>query len=179
LSSLKRKHRQGIQKAIRERKRLDFSIEFVEDYENLVEDIYPLFLAVNTRAKELKTEPIPKSLFYNIKRQFGKFAKMIVVRDDEKKILAATLQVETKENVNLLFVGLDNEKSRSCSAMYNMLWESICDAIERKCKSVDLGLTNYFVKERFEAGIYPNIMFARLSNNIINRLFRKLMPSSL
>ena len=172
LLSLKNRDRYTIRKARRNAEGHGVAVKFVENYEPLIDVCYPLFLAVNARASELVTEPLPCDFFHAVKREFGPGARMLIARDAHGKLIAFALVLELDETMEIFAAGMDYDKIGEIFSMYNLLWECISEAIRNRRLRVDLGVTNYFIKQRFGARVDPMKVFFKASNPILGKLLR-------
>ena len=172
LSSLKSKDRYTIRKAVKNATKHDVKFEFVSDFTPLIDEAYPLFLQVSERAKELITPPLPPNFFENIKKEFGPNARMLIARDKFKKLLAFGLIIETNRVMEIFAVGLNYENLGKGLSIYNIIWECIAEAICKGRKQVDLGVTNYFIKKRFGASVFPMRVFYRASHPFLEHFIR-------
>ena len=170
IMSLKSRDRYTIRKAIKNRKKKELNYSFIQDYENLLDECYPLYLAVNKKAKELQTEALPKSFFREVKKEFGENAQFFIMRDTADNIHSFALVIESKNSMNIFLVGIDYNNAAHSDPMYNILWECIAKAIQNRRNYVELGLTNYFIKERFGAEIQPIKIFFKSKYYILNRI---------
>lgn len=179
LKSLKSRDRYTINKAVKKRVKNEIEFEIMEDYTHLIDDLYPMYLEVNSRAKEFKSYPLPKDFFYQIKENFKQKSYVHLFKKNER-IVGFSLIIEANGACNIFLVGLDYQYNTKVDMMYNILLEGVTEAIAHNCKSVELGVSNYFLKERFGAETMPLNMLVAGGNPLVKmllKLFRVALPS--
>ncbi len=73
-------------------------------------------------------------------------------------------------------MGMDYKVAREFYLLYALLWAAICCALEKGQSIVDLGVTNYFIKQGLGATLCSMRMFVRFRNPILNKLLYPLIP---
>ncbi|MBO1071342.1 MAG: hypothetical protein HEQ13_19140 [Dolichospermum sp. DEX189] len=173
---LKAKNRSYINKIIRERVSAGLTVHIIEDYLPFLEDIYNLYLNVNNNAKEFRTDCLPKDFFLEIKQQFGEDAKIIAIKDSEEKIIAFTLLLDCQYVMIPYLIGLDYTCNRTFNLWYHCVWESIIYSAKCGKQIVDLGVTNYSMKRKLGATLFPMNISIRIRNNVLNQIFKPILP---
>ncbi|BBB91454.1 hypothetical protein MAMMFC1_02138 [Methylomusa anaerophila] len=143
---------------------------------NLVDEMYPLYLNVVYRAKEFRTEPVPKSFFIAScdLKDIQTFATTI--RDQQGKLLACIINFENNNILVPYYIGRDYSANKEYNLYYNILWETISTGVARKKKVIDLGLTTYDIKKWLGAEIQPIKMFVRFKSNGVNKVLKYSLP---
>lgn len=176
LKSLKERDRATIRKTWRIIKNHGLLIEYVNDFGVLVDEMYPLYLAVNKNAKEMKTPPLPKEFFKILNEELPDISNVITIRDKNNSMIGFILSLDNPEIANPFFIGMDYKVARQFYLFYISIWLVICRAIKRKQSIIDLGVTNYFIKQGLGALLQPIKMFVRFRNPILNKLLKPLIP---
>lgn len=176
LRTLKSKDRYTIRKAIKKRQKAKIQVQLINDYVSLIEHMYPMYLKVNARAKEFKSHPLPISFFHEIKRVYDDDAYALFFKK-ENKIIGYTLIIETNNSMNIFLVGIDYKENIQIDLMYNILWEGISIAIFKNLGGVELGVSNYFIKERFGAKIMPLNMLVTGGNPLMKLMLKWFVRS--
>lgn len=172
---IKKKHRVYLRKILNEREMHQISLAFIEDYLPLVDDIlYPLYQSVHANAKEYQTPILPKLFFTEIKEKFGSDAQVLALRDTDGKIVAFVLLVKYEHTLNPFLIGMDYSK-RMYNLWYHCTWESIMYAIRAQLKYIDLGATNFQMKQKLGAQKIENHISLRFNNKVLNACFKKIL----
>ncbi len=175
LYTIKKKHRVYIRKILNDRNNANLRVEIIEDYLPLLDStLYPLYSNVHNNAKEYLTKRLPKSFFKDVKEAWGKDSEIITVKDAEDTVLAFVLLLKERNTLNPFLIGLDYSK-REYNLWYHCTWETILYAIEKKISEIDLGATNYSMKQKLGAEKIRNMISLRFKNNLLNLLFNKLL----
>ena len=175
LYEIKKKNRTYVRKIIRDRNEKNLKIEFIENYLPLLDSVlYPLYSNVNNNAKEYQTTMLPKSFFENVKNTWKSDSEILVVKDFENTIVAFVLLVKDENILNPFLIGMDYSK-REYNLWYHCTWESIMYAIRNNLSEIDLGATNFSMKQKLGAEQIKNIISLKFRNRVINLLFKKLL----
>jgi hypothetical protein len=174
---LKAKHRVYMRKIIRERVSSGLTVQIIDNYLPLLEDIYELYVNVNRNAKEFPSDCLSKQFFIEIKYQFGDDAKIIALKDLDEKIIAFILLLDCRDVTIPYLIGLDYTCNRKFNLWYHCIWETIMYSAKSGKKVVDLGITNYSMKRKLGAILFPLNISIRMRNNLANQIFKPILPS--
>jgi Peptidogalycan biosysnthesis/recognition len=176
INKLKYKTRAYIRKIIRERNDAGLTIEIIKDFTPYLDHIYKLYVDVNTNAKEYHTACFSKEYFYEIKRQFNDSSKIVAVKSSDNKIIAFTLIFENENTVIPFLIGLDYTCNRQYNLWYHCIWETIMYSVDSGKEIIDLGITNYDMKCKLGAILFPMIFSVRIRNDFLNWIFKPVLP---
>ncbi|MCK5171631.1 MAG: GNAT family N-acetyltransferase [Bacteroidales bacterium] len=172
---IKKKHRVYMRKILAKRQQQNLKIEIIEDYIPLVGCLlYPLYQKVHANAKEYQTPLLPKSFFTHIKNTYNSNAKVLTIKDINSNIVAFVLMVQSANVLNPFLIGMDYSL-REYNLWYHCTWECIMYAIKNNLSVIDLGATNYEMKQKIGAYKINNTISLRFKNNIMNMFFKKLL----
>lgn len=174
-SSIKKKHRTYMKKILRLREDQKLTIEFKKDYSDLIEStLYPLYANVNANAKEYQTSLIPKSFFINVKKVWKENTEVIIIKDVKNVIIAFVLLIKGENILNPFLMGMNHSK-REFNLWYHCTWESIMYAVRNDITEIDLGATNFNMKQKLGAKKTENIVSLRFKNKFINPFLKRML----
>lgn len=177
LQSISKKKRWVIRSMVKEREKYQLKVEAVRFTPELVEEVYPLYLNVVRKAKEFRTEPVPKNFFAAFSNsENSEDAFVTTIRDCQNKLVACIVNFESEDVLVPYYIGRDYEADKDYNLYYNILWEAIHTGIIRKKRMIDLGLTTYNIKKWLGAEIQPVKMFVRFRSNWANKYFKAILP---
>lgn len=179
LRRLRGKPKAAIRKQLREVERLGLRFDRVEDYEHLIAECWPLYLQVHGAAREFKRAPLPEAFFREVARRLRGRSTLLTVRTPEGELVGCILSGLSETVSNPFLIGLDYDRAKEMGLYYNLIWSEIQDAAERGRRTVDLGVTSYFIKQTMGAAIEPLTMAARVSVPWLRPLLGPLLPALL
>jgi hypothetical protein len=172
LMSLNRRHRYTIRKALKTKDRFGLQYEDLGCFSDHVDEIYPLYLSTWENATELVNEPVPKGFFEDLSREQALHPRIQTIRDRTGAIISFGLTLENAHELCLWFVGMDYTVNRKLSLIYHVYWLTITRAIRAGIRRVNMGVTTYFVKQKFEPDLCPTKCFF-FSRSALERLVAK------
>ncbi|RQP21735.1 GNAT family N-acetyltransferase [Piscinibacter terrae] len=177
LDTLPAKKRYYLKQVLRHQRESGLAFDVMERFDHLVDELYPLYLAVNARATEARTQALPKSLFHAMARQLGS-SRLLVARQDGRCV-GFGLLLERHDQVKCMVIGLDYAVSRQLNLWYAIVLRSIEHAVTRGCSMVDLGSTNHDMKRKFGAASDDIWISVRHRTPWLNRLLAPYIRHSL
>jgi predicted N-acyltransferase len=176
LQRLKKKSRQNLRKKLKEAEQLGLKLERVRDFRPLLDECYPLYLQVHEGASEFKRNPFPKVFFEMLAERMQAESSFLTLRTKEGRLIGFVLTATSDTINNPFLIGLDYAATRETPAYYCLMWKEIEYAVERGCRTVDLGLTSYFVKQTVGAELEGMTMAARLQSPWLRPVLQPLLP---
>lgn len=173
LQTLKKKHRNTYRKILRERKTQNIWIDEIYDIKNHISELYPLYLNVNKRAKEFKTQPLDVKFFLQLQQTFDHNCLCLSLIHNYN-IIGFVLIIKGVKEITPFLMGI-NYEYRHLHVWHNLTIECINYAIKENFTKIDLGLTNYELKKRLGAKQIVINMQARFRNSLINRIFNPIL----
>ncbi|WAC71682.1 GNAT family N-acetyltransferase [Roseateles sp. SL47] len=149
LDTLSSKRRYHLRKVLRDAQAQGLECEVLERFEHLLDQLYPLYLAVNARAQEARTPPLPRQLFDLMARHLES-VRMLVLRQ-AGQIRGFGLLLHRHGQVKCMVIGQDYAVARELNLWYLLVLHSIEYAAQHGCETVDLGSTNQDMKRKFGA----------------------------
>lgn len=142
-------------------------------------ECYPLYLSVHEHATEYKRKAIPREFFQRIAEELCDVNSFLVVRRPDGKIIGFMMGGISGTIDSPFFVGFDYRYVKQYSLYYYMIWDEIAYAIGQRCQEIDVGLTNYFIKQGLGARPEPLGMMAKFRVPLLGNLLTRIAPSVL
>lgn len=135
---------------------------------------YKLYLQVMNRVKT-KLEILTKDFFKNVFEQLNNKSMVLTVIKDNSIKGAAYLVLDSNK-ITFLLVGLDYDYPDYHNVLMNLLYGIIQLAIDKKCKTIELGQTSYELKQRIGGKCINEYFFLRSSSVVWNTIIRIFKP---
>ena len=135
---------------------------------------FKLYLQVMDRA-ETKLEILTEDFFKNVFEQLDSKSMILAVVKDNSIYGAAYLVLHSNK-ITFLLVGLDYNYQDYHNVLMNILYGIILIAIDKKCKSIELGQTSYELKQRIGGRCTDEYFFLKSSSVVINTIVRIFKP---
>lgn len=124
-----------------------FTLRVVEDFEEMIPEVYPLFRAVFLKAKH-QFEELPPSFFVECARCPYPHTEMVVCERNDGRLVGALLIFYDDDEQQNKRIGIDYELEES-GLIYNLLnYSGIQRAIAHGLKTLWLGQSSYLPKTR-------------------------------
>lgn len=138
----------------------------------LTDKIHALYLQVLQRTN-VKLEVLPRRFFEQL---FSNMDKELVLLSltDLKSVLGVVILGHNASELTFLFAGLNYGLRNQYDCYLNLLSGIVAYAISRGFKSVDLGQTSYWSKQRMGGEATPVYFFFRARNPVVHSLLRNL-----
>lgn len=176
---LKGKDRYTIRKALKKVEACGLQVVETDSLSEYLEELYPLYLETNKRAKEYKTEPLNKKFFEYLTQKTELNTHFIGIKNCKGRLISFIISFENNCILYPFFIGMDYDVNREMHLIYITLWMTIKRAIEKGHVCIEMGVSNYFIKERFGAIKFPMKMFIRLKSPLMNVLSKKYLYKKL
>jgi len=171
IAGLNRKTRATIRKANSIAVAHNLTFEVIHDYSPIIDEIYPLYIETNNRAKELVVPALPKDFFLLVNNSKQLNSMCFIIRNNEKKIISFTLAWHINNSLNAFCLGFDYTINRDFLLIYQNYLFLVKWSIMNNVKQIEMGMTNYFIKKRFGCILNPISFFIRFRNPVINLIF--------
>jgi hypothetical protein len=174
LSTLKKKHRNDYKNILSNRDKQGLKLQHICNISEHIDYLYPLYLNVNSKAKDFVTEPLPIDFFKLINQDTHVNSHSIILWKDNI-IIGFILSLEDDRQIVPFLMGMDYSMLEY-DIWKNLLLECIDYAILKQKEKIDLGLTNPAMKLRLGAEKYGINMFARFKSNTANSILCRFLP---
>lgn len=135
---------------------------------------FNLYLQVMDRAKN-KLEILNEDFFKNVFKQLDKKSMILTVIKDNSIYGAAYLVLDSNK-ITFLLAGLDYNYRDYHNVLINLIYGIIQIAIDKKCKSIELGQTSYELKQRVGGKCTDEYFFLKSSSLVMNTIIRIFKP---
>ena len=149
-------------------------MSLVEDVAPIVDDIYPLYLAVFERSP-LQFEKLTKEFLIAIGRRMPDKARFFVWRQDGR-IIAFGLCMVQGDTICHEYVGFDYAVAFELNLYYRVFHDIITWAIANGYKRFLNGSLNYDPKWHLRQALYPIDLYVRHTSGPVNAVFSRLLP---
>lgn len=176
---VKHKYTRIVKKAVRVFDDSDYSIHRITLLCGDVEGLHQQYLSVHERASEFKRHPIPLEFFRQLSEKLSDVVVVSRLEDSDSNIHGYVLSGIYGEVCCPFFFGRDYDFQTDVNVYYSLLYDVIRMAGEKRLKTIDLGITNYFVKQNLGAEVVELKMAAKFRGFFMNRMFTRYLPALL
>ena len=148
-------------------------MEVVKDVTDLVDEIYPLYLAVHERSA-LKFETLTKDYFRAIAQQMPEQAHFFIWRQ-LGKIVAFSFCLVCDEKIYDECIGLDYSVALDLHLYFYTLRDIISWALEKGLKYYYSNPLNYEPKLHLDCELVPLDLYVTHTSSLLNPIFRRLI----
>lgn len=152
-----------------------FSMEVLEDFTPVLEDIYPLYCQVLARSK-FKFEILTKDYFAGLGTALEGSGRFFIWRDAGGKIVAFNLCVLENRILRDCYIGLDYQIALDAHLYFISFRDIISWAIEHGLEQYYTSPLNYSSKLHLKMTLAPLDLYIRHINPVINLFCKRLMP---
>lgn len=131
--------------------------------------LYELYLNTHRQASEFKREALPIEFFERVLQLCS--VVVSVLYDLQDRVYAFIFSGVSDTIINPFVFGRDYRSNSEVNAYYVLHIDLIQRFSSRNTQSIDLGITNYFLKQNFGARLQRNDIYLKLSNPLLNELF--------
>ena len=176
LKKLKSNCRKSLAHTMRQFSLSNFTIQYytnsnlsIEKLYPLMQELYPLYLNTHFKAKELKRAVVPLSFFNNLIKTCNII--LSVVTDSYGNKIAFILSIVNERIINPFFFGSNNIIYNKINPYIVLHFDLLDKYSTDKIEIIDLGITNYQIKQTFGANLINNTVYVKFLSNIINSCF--------
>jgi predicted N-acyltransferase len=180
LHSLRSSYRNKVKarkKALRE---AGITIEYVQDFGHLADDLLRLWTNVYDRAKEYRREVLNADFFRNMNALLGSRTGVIAAMH-EGRLVGFVLLLFDDRTLVPLYCGLDYSVVNHCPVYINLFYSAIDIAISSSHDSIDFGITTLEPKIEIGAELAPLTMYMKdtrpITGKVTPRLFAQMTPA--
>ena len=148
-------------------------MEVVSDVTALLDEIYPLYLAVHERSS-LKFETLTKDYFRAISQRMPECARFFVWRQLDK-IVAFSFCLVCDDKIYDECIGLDYSVALDLHLYFYTLRDIISWALEQGLKYYYSNPLNYEPKLHLDCELVPLDLYVMHTNSLLNPIFRRLI----
>jgi hypothetical protein len=148
-------------------------MQLVSDITPLVDEIYPLYLAVHERSP-LKFETLTKNYFRAIARRMPERARFFVWRQSDK-IVAFSFCLVCGDAIYDECIGLDYSIALDLHLYFYTLRDIISWALEQGLKYYYSNPLNYEPKLHLDCELVPLDLYVMHTNPLLNPMFRRVI----
>jgi len=149
------------------------AMEVVSDVAHLVDEIYPLYLAVHDRSA-LKFETLTKDYFRAIGQRMSEQARFFIWRQQEK-IVAFSFCLVCDDRIYDECLGLDYSVALDLHLYFYTLRDIIAWAMEHGLKYYYSNPLNYEPKLHLDCELVPLDLYVTHTSPLLNPIFRRLI----
>jgi predicted N-acyltransferase len=151
----------------------EIEMEVVNDVASLVDEIYPLYLAVHERSP-LKFETLTKDYFRAVAQQMPDRARFFIWRQNGK-IVAFSFCLVCGDAIFDECIGLDYGVALDLHLYFYTLRDIISWAIQQRLKYYYSNPLNYEPKLHLDCELVPLDLYVMHTNPLLNPIFRRLI----
>ena len=163
---LRRKFRKGGRAA-------EIEMEVVSDIAPLVDEIYPLYLAVHERSP-LKFETLTKNYFHAIAQRMPEYGRFFIWRHNGK-IVAFSFCLVCGETIYDECIGLDYSVALDLHLYFYTLRDIISWALQQGLKYYYSNPLNYEPKLHLDCELVPLDLYVRHTSALLNPIFCRVL----
>lgn len=151
----------------------NIEMEVVNDVVPLIDDIYPLYLAVHERSS-LKFETLTKDYFCAMAQQMPERARFFIWRQDGK-IVAFSFCLVCHDKIYDECIGLDYSVALNLHLYFYTLRDIISWALQQGLKYYYSNPLNYEPKLHLDCELVPLDLYIMHTNSLLNPIFRRVI----
>jgi predicted N-acyltransferase len=151
----------------------EIEMEVVSDITALIDEIYPLYLAVHERSP-LKFETLTKDYFRAIAQRMPERARFFIWRQLDK-IVAFSFCLVCDDKIYDECIGLDYDVALDLHLYFYTLRDIISWALEQGLKYYYSNPLNYEPKLHLDCELVPLDLYVMHTNPLLNPIFRRLI----
>jgi hypothetical protein len=151
LATLDKKKRYYLRKIETEAALAGLEIELAQNFSDAIPSIYPLYLSVSARAKEVKDlTPTPMDYFTRLAESKSMNIQAVLVRA-KGRLIGFLILMEEGPILCCGACGMDHSVSKTYNVWYVLMLQAIKYGIRARKTAVILGTTNFAMKRKFAA----------------------------
>jgi predicted N-acyltransferase len=174
LGTLSKATRKDLRRKFRKTERApEIEMEVVEDIALLVDEIYPLYLAVHERSS-LKFETLTKEYFRAVAQRMPDRARFFIWRQN-RKIVAFSFCLVCNDTIYDECIGLDYSVALDLHLYFYTLRDIISWALQQGLKYYYSNPLNYEPKLHLDCELVPLDLYIKHTNPLLNPIFRRII----
>lgn len=174
--TLSRKTRKDLYRKFRKAERLGgFSMEVIDDFTPVVDEIYPLYRQVIERSN-FKFEVLTRDYFIGLRAALEDKGRFFIWRDSEGKIIAFNLCMLDGKRLRDCYIGLDYRVALDAHLYFISFRDVLSWAIENGIEQYYSSPLNYSAKLHLKLKLVPLDLYIQHTNSVINFFFKRLLP---
>ncbi len=168
--------RKNLRRKFRDADRLGgFSMELIEDFTPVLDEIYPLYRQVIDRSK-FQFEVLTPEYFSGLAKALEGRGRFFIWRDSCGKIVAFTLCVLDGKTLRDCYIGLDYEIALKAHLYFITFRDVFSWATKNQIEQYYSSPLNYSPKLHLKLELAPLDLYIRHTSRVINFFFRRLIP---
>lgn len=155
------------------------SIDIIEDFGYLSDQLLSLLNQVTKGKSEYQHETLNAKFFREINETLVKNSYILVMKA-HNEILLFALCIEKKDEIIAMYVGFNTDLNNDYDLYFNHHFYLIEQALKRRKKSIDFGITSYNFKLLLGCELHPYIYFMKhLKGDRYARAIVKMLEDSI
>ncbi|WP_426576369.1 hypothetical protein ACP179_18035 [Xenorhabdus stockiae] len=138
-----------------------------------LEGIYEQYLNTHHRASEYKREALPLSFFEQTQEKCQ--VVVSVLYDKQDQVRSFIFSGISESIINPFVFGRNYQEESEVNSYYILHMDLIQRFSHFQTKIIDLGITNYFVKQNLGACLIRNDIYMKFRNPLFNALFGRIL----
>jgi len=177
MKALKKSYRQSISSSLRKINSEDIKVKIITGFSSIFEDYhYGLYEAVLKKA-EFQLEKLTPDYFRKIATVPDNEACMVSIIKDDLILGYILVSNSGKNSISAMFAGINYDYNRQFDIYFNLSYEVVKLAIERKKEGIEFGQNSYKFKSRIGCSQYPLYIYLKHRNRLWHYIIDKLAPS--
>ncbi|MBN2040901.1 MAG: GNAT family N-acetyltransferase [Spirochaetes bacterium] len=173
LANLRSKYRSTIIRRMNIAAKRGLSIEIIDDFASLSDELLSLWFNTYEKAKEYRREILTNDFFINISNYLEEKSKMILLKHKNKIVAFGLVSLDT-DVLHCMFLGLDYKYNNRLYIYNNSFYSAIKLAIAEGKKEIDLGMTSYTSKLEIGAELINAYMYIKHINPVLNPIITNI-----
>jgi hypothetical protein len=168
--------RKGLRRSFREAEGSGrITMSPVDDIDAVIDDIYPLYLAVYERSR-FNFEKLTKEYFRRLAQSMPDKARFFVWRRDGRIIAFTLVMIQDRDTVYGENLGFDYDVALEIHLYYYLLRDIMTWAMENGYRTFNTGGLSYTLKLHMRARLVPLDLYVRHTDAALNWLLRWALP---
>jgi 8-amino-7-oxononanoate synthase len=142
----------------------EISVETIGNFKAYADHLERLWENVHNRSTEYEHEKLTAKYFYEISNCFSDRSFIVAIKRNGE-IIAYSLCLEGSDTLYALYTGLDFEYNNQYHLYFNTYFLDMQEAIRRKKKFIDFGITSYDFKLLIGCELKPLVYFIKHVHN--------------
>ena len=153
----------------------DFSVKHYSNLTYSMEALYTQYLNTHSTATEYKREALPLSFFYNVIAKCDIILSVLYDHNDNE--VAFIFSGVNYKMISPFIFGRKKTIDNKINAYSVLHFDLLDQYVTPRTEMVDLGITNYHMKQNFGAILVENFIYIKLSNDFLNSYIGRLVAN--